>query len=445
MRDAVLEVLAVFLLTLCNGLLAMSEIAVLSARKARLQQRAESGDKGARVALELAGTPDRFLSTVQIGITLVGILAGALGGATIADGLGVQLGRIPLLAPYSKALSVAIVVLSITYLSLVIGELVPKRLALNNAERIAASVAVPMKRLSTISAPFVSLLSFSTKAVLRLLRVQPSTEPAVTEEEVRIMIREGTQMGIFEKAERDILEHVFRLGDRRVSALMKHRTEIVWLDIDEPEEEILKKVTTSVHSRFPVARESLDNVHGVVRAKDLLNRHLSACGERRRTTAPIDLKSMLQPPLFVPENMPALQVLERFKESRSHIALVIDEYGGVQGLVTVYDVLEAIVGDIPLKGDVFEPEVVQRKDGSWLVDGILPVDEFKEIFDIKVLPGESEGHFETLGGFVMKFLGRIPTSTDTFTWRGIRFEVVDMDGLRVDKVLVVPAALSKPD
>jgi putative hemolysin len=218
---------------------------------------------------------------------------------------------------------------------------------------------------------------------------------------------------------------------------MKHRTDIVWLDIDEPVEDILQKVTSSAHSRFPVARESLDNVHGVVRAKDLLSRHLSA--------EPIELKTMLQPPLFVPENMPALQVLERFKESRSHIALVIDEYGGVQGLVTTYDVLEAIVGDIPLKGEIFEPEVVQRQDGSWLLDGILPIDEFKEIFDIKALPGEYEGHFETLGGFVMKFLGRIPTAADAFTWRGIRFEVVDMDGLRVDKVLVVPASKLSDD
>lgn len=443
MTAVLLEVLFVFLLAIANGVLAMSEIAVVSARKVRLQQRAEHGDKGARIALELAEAPDRFLSTVQIGITLVGILAGALGGATIAEELGLQFGRIPLLAPFSEAIGIGLVVLGITYLSLVVGELVPKRLGLNNAERVAAAVAGPMQRLALIFDPIVRFLSFSTDVVLSLLSVRPPSEPPITEEEVRLIIEEGTEAGVFEKAEQDMVEHVLRLDERRVSTLMTHRRDIVWLDLDDPPEETVCKITASVHSRFPVAQRGLENVLGIAQAKDLL-----ACGLAEQQTLglvkPTDLKTVLQPALFVPESMPALKVLERFKECRLHIALVIDEYGGVQGLVTTNDILEAIVGDIPIIGEALEPEAVQRADGSWLLDGALPVQEFKAILNLNDLPGEAEGQYETLGGFVMKFLGRIPTAADHFVWRKLRFEVMDMDGRRVDKVLVALAPKKIP-
>jgi putative hemolysin len=431
MSAIVIELLCIVALTLANGLLAMSEIAIVSARKMRLRQYAAGGDPRGQIALQLAAEPSRFLSTVQIGITLVGILAGALGGATIAKELGAAFGRIAFLAPYSEALGLAIIVLGITYLSLVIGELVPKRLALNNAEKIALAVAVPMERLSTLSSPIVRLLSLSTDAVLRLLGTRPSSEPPVTEEEVEFMIDEGTQAGIFERMERDIVRRVFRLGSRRISNLMTHRTEIVWLDLDDPPHEIVDRMIRGTHARYPVARGSLDNILGIVQVRDLLAQSLA--------TQPLDLKAILHSPVFVPESAEVLDALERFRESRLPMALVVDEHGGLEGLLTINDLLEAIVGDMPQFDDEVEPEVIQRPDGSWLLDGALPINEFKEIFQFDTLPGEAEGHFETVGGFVMAFLGRIPTAADRFEWRGMCFEVMDMDGRRVDKVLVHPS------
>jgi putative hemolysin len=425
-----LEVLLIVLLAIANGVLAMSEIAIVSARKARLQQRVAEGDRRAQVAIDLAEKPTRFLSTVQVGISLVGILAGAFGGATLSDELATVLDRVPFLASYSGALSLVLVVLGVTYLTLVIGELVPKRLALNNAEAIAAAVAGPMRTLSVLTGPVVRFLSISTEAVVRLLGVRPSSEPPVTEEEVEFMIEEGAEVGVFEQVESDIVRRVFRLGDRRVSGLMTHRTEIVWLDVEDPEVEMLARITGNIHTRFPVARGSLDSILGVVQAKDLLTQSLSG--------RPLDLKSILHPPIFVPESAPALDALALFKEGRQPMALVIDEYGGLEGLLTVNDILEGIVGDIPEEGEALEPEAVRRPDGSWLMDGALPIGRFKEILDVEQLPMEEEGHFETLGGFVMAYLGRIPSTADHFRWHELCFEVMDMDGHRVDKVLVAP-------
>jgi putative hemolysin len=431
------EVLAIFLLIIINGILAMSEIAVVSARKTRLQQWAEGGNAKARAALELANDPNQFLATIQIGITLVGILAGAFGGATIAEELAAILNNIPWLAPYSDPLSLALVVLVITYLSLVVGELVPKRLALNNPERLATAIATPMQLLSRVAYPAVHLLGLSTELLLRTLGVKPSTEPPVTEEEIRALIEQGTQAGMIEEAEQEMVERVFRLGDRRVSAVMTPRTEIVWLDREASAEEIRHTITTSAHSRFLVADGSLDNVLGVVHAKDLLAHIL---GEQT-----VDLTATLQQPLYVPESMRALKVLELFKQSGTHIALVIDEYGGIQGLVTPSDILEAIVGDLPEAGEQLEPLAVQREDGSWLLDGMLPVDEFKDLFDLVELPGEDQGIYQTLAGFVIMQLGRIPAVSDYFEWEGLKIEVVDMDGNRVDKVLVTPTRETASD
>jgi putative hemolysin len=425
-----LEGLVVVLLIFINGIFAMSEIAVVSARKTRLRQWAEEGNAKARAALELANNPNQFLATIQIGITLIGILAGAFGGATIARELAVILSDITWLAPYGEPLSLALVVFAITYLSLIVGELVPKRLALNNPERLAMAIAAPMQVLSRVAYPAVHLLGLSTEFVLRALGMKPSTEPPVTEEEIRALIEQGTQAGMFEEAEQEMVERVFRLGDRRVSAVMTPRTEIVWLDREASAQEIRRTITESAHSRFLVADGSLDNVLGVVHAKDLLAHML---GEQV-----VNLEATLQQPLYVPESMRALKVLELFKQSGTHIALVIDEYGGIQGLVTPSDILEAIVGDLPEAGEQVEPLAVQRADGSWLLDGMLPVDEFKDLFDLGELPGEDQGIYQTLAGFVIMQLGRIPAAADYFVWEGLKIEVVDMDGNRVDKVLVTP-------
>ncbi|MBD2103814.1 hemolysin family protein [Leptolyngbya sp. FACHB-261] len=429
MSSVTFEILLVFLLILANGIFSMSEMAVISARKARLQQWASEGDGKAQAALDLANAPNNFLSTVQIGITLVGILAGAFGGATIAEPLAAIFSRVPLLAPYSQALGLGIVVAVITYLSLVVGELVPKRLALNNPERIASTVATPMGQLSKIAAPVVHLLGMSTDLVMRMLGIRASTEPPITEEEIQVLIEQGTQAGMFEQAEQDMVERVFRLGDQQVSALMTPRRQVVWLDLDDSLEENRHKMLNSIHSRFPVCQGSLDNVLGIIQVKDLF--------ARSTFDEPLDLTTSLRQPLVVPESTQGLKVLESFKQTGMHTALAVDEYGGVQGLVTLYDILEAIVGDVPSVGEHTEPQAVQREDGSWLLDGLLTVDEFKDLFDLEELPGEERGSYQTLGGFVLMYLGHIPSSSEHFEWGGLRFEVVDMDGNRVDKVLVM--------
>ncbi len=422
------QVVLILLLIVINGLFAMAEIAVISARKTRLQQRASEGDKGALVALELADTPNRFLSTVQVGITLIGVLSGAVGGATVAGDLAALLQRVGWLQPYAAPAALGIVVVATTYLTLVIGELVPKRLALSNPERLAAIVSRPLRALATVARPAVRLLSNSTDLVLRALGVQPSTEPPVTEEELRVLLEEGTEAGIFEEAEQDMVESILLLGDRRAASLMTPRPEIVWLDPSDPPTEIHRKILDSGYSRFPVARGSLDTVVGEAQAKDLLARYLA--------DEPFDLGAVLRRPLYVPEVMPALSVLEHFKQSGTEMALVIDEYGLVAGLVTLQDILEAIVGDIPSADEAQEPEIVQREDGSWLLDAMLPTNEVKELFDVDELPGEEQGLYQTLAGFVVAHMGRLPSVADFFVWNGLRFEVIDMDGNRVDRILV---------
>ncbi len=409
-------------------MLSMSEMAIVSARKIRLQQRAEEGDVGAQKALTLAESPGNFLATVQIGITLVGILAGTLGGATLATKLSQPLSRIPLLAPYAQGLSVGLVVLGITYLSLVIGELAPKRLALNHAEGIAITVAPFMRTLAWLTAPIVRILSASTDFILWLIGSRAGTESAVTEEDVRTLIEQGTQGGVFEPLEEEIVDQVFRLSDRTVSALLTPRLDIVWLDISDSPEKIANKILESSFSFFPVAEGDIDHVLGLVSIQALLAQSLAG--------QPLNLESVLRPALFLPDSTPALVVVERLKGAYAHMALVIDEHGGLEGLVTLNDILAAIVGDIPDGGEVAEPDVVEREDGSWLIDGMLQIDEFQELLEIKQLPEEIEDHYQTVGGFVMAMLGRIPSAGDHFEWEGYRLEVMDMDLRRVDKVLV---------
>lgn len=430
MSSASIDILIVLLLIIANGVFSMSEMALVSARKARLQQLVNQGNRKALVALKLADAPNLFLSTVQIGITLVGIFAGAFGGATISQHLERVLNRIPALAPYSEGLSLGLVVLVITYLSLIVGELVPKRLALNNPEAIAVAVASPMKTLSAIASPIIHLLSYSTELVLRLLKIRPSSEPSVTEEEVKLLIQQGTEAGTFEAAEQEMLERVIHLGDRRVSSIMTPRPEIMWLDLEDSVQENHQQLLSTNHSRFPVCQGSLDEVLGIVQVNELLSRSLQ--------NQPFDLGVCLEQPLYIPEGTKALKVLEFFKQSGTHLALVVDEYGVVQGLVTLNDIMEAIVGDLPTEDEEEDPSAVQREDGSWLVDGTISIERFKEMFGFNEFPITDRGSYHTLAGFVVSFLGHIPTAAEHFSCGGFRFEVMDMDGNRVDKVLVSP-------
>jgi len=416
------EIAIIALLILLNGVLAMSEAAMVASRKARLQQQANGGDKASRIVLQLLENPNVFLSTVQIGITLVGVLAGAVGGVTLSAALAVGLAKIPILEPYSESIAIGVVVVTITTLSIWLGELVPKRLALHSPERIARIVAGPMLFISNAFSPLVKLLGIATNLVLQLMRVKPSLEPPITEEELQVLIDQGTQAGVFEEAEHDMVEGVFSLGDQRVYSLMTPRTDIVWLDIVDSVDEIHAKISQSEYSRFPVRQGTLDVILGIVKARDLLVPSLA--GEQ------IKLKDLLRPAFYIPETMFAARALEIFKEKGTEMLLIIDEFGSLQGLLTITDVLEEIVGQIEME----EPQATQRQDGSWLLDGRLEADEFKEIFDLPVLPHEDE--YETLSGFVMVSLGRVPQTADHFEWQGLRFEVIDMDGHRVDKVLV---------
>ena len=436
--SSTIDFLLILLIVVANGIFVMSELAIVSARKVRLQQLANQGDIKARIALELANAPNQFLASVQIGITLLAILSGAFAESTIARRLIPLLNLVPWLAPYSDALSSVIAILIITYLTLIIGELVPKRLALNYPERIASIVAIPMRMLANIASPVVYLLSASTDLVVRMMGIKPSTEPQVTEEEIRVLIEQGTEAGTFEEAEQDMVERVFRLGDRPVNALMTPRPDIVWLDLEDTAEENRKKMLDSCHSRFPVCQGGLDNVLGIMHVTDLLARSLS--GQQ------LDLTVSLRQPVFVPESTRGLKILEVFKQTGIHLALVVDEYGVIQGLVTLNDIMVEIVGDVPSAGELEEPQAVQREDGSWLLDGMLPVDEFFEIFEIDEIPTDHRGSYQTLGGFVITHLGRIPSAADYFEWESLRFEVMDMDGNRVDKVLVTPMErkLSEP-
>jgi len=428
--DPVWQVLMIVLFAVVNGVLAMSEIAVVSARKARLRQAADAGDDKARAALELALEPGRFLATIQIGITLIGIVAGAFGQATLATALAAWLSRFEVLRRYAQALATAVIVIGVTYLSLVIGELVPKRLGLNDAERISAAIAGPMRALATLAGPVVWLLNASTNAVLRLLGIKPSSIPDVTPEEIEVLVEQGTELGVFEESEQDMIESVLRLDERRVDAFMTPRPQVRWIDLEDPEDEIRQVLLEAQHSRFPVIEGDADNVLGILYTKDMVVRHLRG--------DPFDIRACLRPVLFVPESMSTLRVLELFKAEGNHIALVTDEYGSVQGMVTDMDILEAIVGDIPAEGEPEEPQAVQREDGSWLVDGLMRVDLLWELLNLEQQMGETYRGYQTVSGFVMSELDRIPAEGQYFTSHGLRFEVVDMDGRRIDKVLVSP-------
>jgi len=423
-----LQVTVLLLLFVLNGLFAMAEIAIVSARKSRLRQMAEEGDDGARRALELSSNAGDFLATVQVGITLVGIVAGVFGGATLGDQIAVYLAAVAWLAPYAKPLGFAVVVAGLTYLSLVVGELAPKRIALHHAEVIAAAAARPMQVLAWIATPMVRVLRASSDLILAVLRVRTTSAPPLTEEELKGLLEEGRQSGMLEESEQDMIEGVLTLDERLVAEFMTPRTAIRWIDVGDTPATVREKVASSPHSRFPVADGDLDRVVGVVRAKDMLDVLLASQG--------LDVRRLARAPLFIPESMTGLQALETFKEHHAHLGVVSDEYGGVVGLVTHNDILEAIAGYVPSSPSRAAAAIVGRPDGSWLVDGILHVDRLKEHLGLDELPDEDEGSYHTVGGFVMSRLGVVPTAGQGFDCLGYRFEVVDMDGRRVDKILV---------
>ncbi|HEX5905408.1 MAG TPA: hemolysin family protein, partial [Propionibacteriaceae bacterium] len=420
------EILIVLALVLLNGYFAMSELAVVSARPARLEALARKGSRRARLALALARDPGRMLSTVQIGITLVGIIAGAFGGATLAEPLDNALARLPGLAPVSAEIAYTLVVLAITYLSLIVGELVPKHLALRAPERIASLVAPVIDLLSRISTPPVWLLEKSSLFVLRLLGSEVQPRETVTEEEVRTLIAEGTRTGVFHKQEQEMIIRVLRLADRPVRAIMTPRVELVWLDVEDDPPEIARVIKESGHGRFVIGKGSLDEVLGIVHVRSLLDARLAG-----RT---LDLRAAVRPALVVHDNMPVLRALEVLRQARVSMALVVDEYGEVEGVVTVEDVLEAVVGDMPERRLGEDPAIIRREDGSLLMDGLLPLDEVKLTLGFESLPDEKTYH--TLAGFILAQFGGVPEEGQTVAYGGWRFEIVDMDGRRIDKVLV---------
>ena len=414
----------------------MSEIAVVAARKVRLQQRADEGDERAKTALALAHDPNRFLSTVQFGITMVGVLAGAYGGATLAKELAVPIAEVPQLTRYAEGIALGLVVSVITVLSLIIGELVPKRIGLNNPEAIASWVARPMILLSKIGGPVVHMLTAATNLVLRVFGVKGEAEPNLTEDEIKALISPGAETGAVGATEENIVQRVFQLGDQRVAAIMTPRPDIEWIDVDATEEELREFLASHAHTQFVVCHGGLDEVLGIVRSADLLP--LAFKG------VPIDLRSLTKEALFVPDSMPAVQLLESFRGSHKHVALVMDEYGAVEGLVTVTDLLTAIVGDLPADASEAAGAFVSRADGSWLVEGSAPMEDVATHFGMDALPEDETGAYHTIGGFVMARLGRVPKTADTFEWGGLKFEVMDMDGRRIDKVMVARKAAVPP-
>lgn len=419
----------ILLLIVLNGLFAMSEIAVVSSRKARLQRLAEDGSQGAQAALKLHSEPSRFLSTIQVGITSIGILSGAVGEAALADPLTVWLAGLEFSPEYARAIALTITVVLLTYLSVVVGELVPKQLALLGPERIAALVARPMGWLSRLTGPLVWLFSASSGAVLRLFGARRSMEPPVTDDEIKVLMGQGAEAGIFHESEQEIVSNVLRLDEQRVAAIMTPRKDLYLVDLADPEEEVRRRVADCPYARVVVCRDGLDRILGILQRGDLLKQVL----EESR----LDIKKALRPAVYVPESVTTTHLLESLRRNRAQLALVIDEYGEVQGLVTLNDVLAAIVGDMPGQDDDGEQEVVEREDGSYLMDGGLSIERLKSVLEIREeLPGEEENAFHTLGGLMMHQLGRVPQEADYFLLAEWRFEVVDMDKNRVDKVLV---------
>lgn len=431
----VTEILVIALLILLNGLFALSEMALVSAKRARLQAAAERGSRGARIALELIAESTTFLSAVQVGITLIGILTGVYSGAALAEHLGAGFERLGVDPEYSVEAAFAVVVLVVTMLSLVFGELVPKRVALTHAEALAIFVAPPMQVFARTMAPLVWLLRVSVDTVLRLLPVSSAPAQSVTEDEVRAMIAEGTRTGVFHASERRLIEGVLALADRKVESIMVPRPDVFWLDLDEPLEALWQQAKASGHARFLVAHGRLDDAIGM-----LTLANLSEALRRGRLDPDTDIDA----PLHVPVGISALQLLDQFQKSSSHLAVVTDEYGAIEGVATPVDLLRAIAGELPDLGSRERAEMTPREDGSWLVDGHLSIEEVQQRLGRRDMDSRN-GEYHTLAGFVLARLGRIPRAGDVLSWRDLRLEIVDMDGLRIDKVLLVPLARDRSE
>ena len=418
-----MEIFIIIGLILLNGILSMSEIALVSARKARLELDAKRGNKSAQTALKLAGEPDRFLSTIQIGITLIGILTGLYSGEAFAYNLAEVVRHVPVLEPYALGVSKTIIVIIVTYLTLIMGELVPKRIGMGYAERVSMLVAKPMYFLSKLALPFVWLLSKSTSLVIKITGIKANEENKVTEEEIKAIVKEGFDGGEVQEVEQDIVERVFNLGDRNVGSIMTHRSDLVWLDVTDSIEKIREKVQENLFNIYPVASEKFDNIKGVVYLKDLFG---------RIDEPDFSLEEVIRHAQYLPENQSVYNALEQFKEARVKYGIVTDEFGGIQGIVTLKDIMEGLIGQVPEVGE--EAEIVQRADGSWLVDGQYNFYDFLEYFDMEDLYAEHD--YNTLSGLILEILERVPKTGETLTWLTFEFEIVDMDGARIDKVLV---------
>ncbi|MBL0134119.1 MAG: HlyC/CorC family transporter [Chitinophagaceae bacterium] len=418
-----MEIIIILGLILLNGLFSMAEIALVSARKARLEGQANKGDKRAKEALELSTHPDKFLSTVQIGITLIGILTGIYSGEKLKSNLVDFLNQFEMVKAYSSAMATTIIVIIITYFSLVLGELVPKRIGLSRPETIAKLMAGPMRIVSIITYPFIWLLTKSTHVIVDIFNIK-AKDTQVTEEEIKAIISEGTEQGTIDEAEQEIIERVFHLGDRNITSLMTHRSDIIWFDVDDNEVSIREKIVGEPHSAYPVCENDIDNIRGVVSLKDLyVTNDLTV------------FKQYMKPALFVPENITAYTLLEKFKEKKLHACFIVDEYGSMQGMITLNDILEAIVGDLPQQ-NLEDYEIVEREDGSFLVDAQIPFYDFLSRFEKTEWMHEGEQEFDTLAGFILHILERIPVTGDKMEWKGFTIEIIDMDAQRIDKVLV---------
>ncbi len=417
------ESLIILGLILLNGIFSMAEIAMVSARKARLESQANKGDQRAKDALALAQHPDKFLSTIQIGITLIGILTGIFSGDSLKQDFVEFLQGFPALEKYANGLATGIIVIVITYFTLILGELVPKRIGLSNPESIAKLMAKPMSLISKIAYPFIWLLTVSSNVLIRLLGIK-AKDNQVTEDEIKAIISEGTEQGTIEEAEQEIIERIFHLGDRNITSLMTHRSDIKWFDVNDNEQSIKDKIIKEPHSVYPICDGNIDAIQGVISLKDLyVSNDLTL------------FKQIMKPALFVPEHITAYTVLEKFKESKNHACFIVDEYGSIQGMITLNDILEAIVGDLPQQ-DLEDYEIVEREDGTFLIDAQIPFYDFLSHFHKTEWMNEGEQEFDTLAGFILHKLERIPKTSETFDWQGFKFEIIDMDAQRIDKILV---------
>jgi putative hemolysin len=419
-----MEIFILSLLILINGLFTMAEIALVSARKARLESQAEKGDDNAMKALILANNPEIFLSAAQIGITLISILTGVYSGERFSQQLAPSVAKISILEPYAQPIATTIVVILVTFLSIVFGELIPKRIGLLRAEKIAKLVAKPMNTFARITHPFVWLLNKVSNIFFSIFNIKRKKDDAVTEEEIKTLITEGTEAGTIDEAEQEIIERVFHLGDRNITSLMTHRSDIIWFNLDDNEDKIKQKILQEPHSAYPICDGSIDEIKGVVSIKDL---YVSADN--------VPFKDIMQPALFIPENNSPYQVMEKFRESKIHSAFIVDEYGSILGLITLNDILEAIVGEIA-QADMLDYEIKEREDGSFIVDAQIPFYDFLTRFEKTEWMNEGQHDFDTLAGFILHTLERIPKTGEQFDWKGFRFEIIDMDGHRIDKILV---------